>query len=109
MVDRVVIVKEPVTNVDVTPAVQPTVGVSSPGARGPAGPTGPTGGTPYVHTQSSASTTWTVTHNLGRHPASVTVWIGNEDSTDGVTITHVTINQLTVTLGTALTGEVQVI
>ena len=34
------------------------------GVQGPTGATGPTGGT-YIHTQTLASTVWTVNHNLG--------------------------------------------
>jgi hypothetical protein len=42
------------------------------GATGPQGPPGPPGGSVYVHDQGAPSTTWTVTHNLGRKP-SITV------------------------------------
>lgn len=47
------------------------------GPQGPQGPAGPPGddgigSTTYVHTQSMASTTWTINHNLEKFP-SVTV------------------------------------
>ena len=45
-------------------------------AHPPAGGGG--GGARITHTQSSPSATWTITHALGRKPASVTVWIGDE-------------------------------
>ena len=43
------------------------VRVDFPGPVGPPGPAGPvTGATAYVHTQTIASATWTINHNLGR-------------------------------------------
>jgi hypothetical protein len=39
------------------------------GAQGPQGPQGePSGPVSYLHTQYSASATWTITHNLGYRP-----------------------------------------
>ena len=39
------------------------------GATGPTGPQGPAGtGNAFVFTQSTASATWTINHNLGRYP-----------------------------------------
>lgn len=50
---------------------------------GPPGPRGAAGGSIFTYTQSTPAATWTVSHNLGRFPASVTVWIGDEEvSTD---------------------------
>ena len=48
------------------------VGVQGPqGAQGPQGPQGPQGDPgigSYVHTQGTASSTWTINHNLGFFP-----------------------------------------
>jgi hypothetical protein len=68
------------------------------GGRGPAGPAG----AGYVHTQEAAAATWTITHNLGRHP-SVTV----VDSGGSVVIgdvAYVTANQVTVSFSAAFSG-----
>src|SRR5262249_55070159 len=58
----------------------------------------------YTFTQSSPSVTWTVTHNLGRNPSVMVV-----DSGDTVVIPDVhydSLNQLTVTFGSATSGKV---
>ena len=57
----------------------------------------------FRHIQGTPSTTWTVTHNLGKYPA-VTLFdsSGREFKAQ---IDHVSDNQLTVTLGAALSGE----
>lgn len=52
--------------------------VGPPGPQGPIGPQGPPGTGSggdfhYVHTQLIASDTWTVVHNLGKHPGGVFV------------------------------------
>lgn len=46
------------------------VDVGRVGPQGPRGLTGPAGpaGVEYLHTQASASSTWTIAHNLGRQP-----------------------------------------
>lgn len=33
---------------------------------------------PYTHTQNTPASVWTVTHNLSRRPAAVTIWVGNQ-------------------------------
>jgi hypothetical protein len=32
----------------------------------------------YTHTQSTPAATWTITHTLGRRPASVSIWLADE-------------------------------
>ena len=63
-------------------------------------------GRTYIHTQSSASTTWTVTHNLGEQYPAIVVF----DSSDNVivpgTITAVNDTSFTVTFPSAQTGKV---
>lgn len=62
----------------------------------------------YVHTQSSSSTTWTVSHSLGQKFVNVTVY----DNTDNVIIPQSIVatdaNTTTVTFNTAITGTVVV-
>ena len=53
------------------------------------------GGITYVHNQSSASNTWTVTHNLRRFP-SVTVIDSGNTKVSG-TVVYNSKNQLTIT------------
>lgn len=57
----------------------------------------------YTHTQSSPSTTWTITHNLGYHP-SVTV-VDSADSAVIGDVTYVSENQLIVTFSVAFGGK----
>lgn len=63
-------------------------------------------GRTYIHTQSSASTTWTVTHNLGEKYPAIIVF----DSSDNVivpgTITAINDTSFTVTFPSAQTGKV---
>ena len=61
------------------------------------------GATTFVHAQGGASTTWTVTHNLGRFP-SVTIVTDSNVVIIG-DITYNSINQLTITLATADSGK----
>lgn len=61
--------------------------------------------TSYTHIQGVPATTWTINHNLSRHPV-----ISVLDTTDReiiAEVTHVSVNQATVTLLTALTGTAE--
>lgn len=84
-------------NIDVT-LTQEIIQVELTGAKGADGQDY----TPYTHTQSVASTTWTINHNKGYRP--------NVDLlTDGgvsfeAEITHISVNQVVVTLNSAITG-----
>lgn len=72
------------------------------------GPVGPGGaGAPFVHTQSAASAAWTVNHNRGWKPASVSVLTpgGVEMNAD---IIHVSNNQILVNFAQPQTGSVLV-
>ncbi|MBJ7347287.1 MAG: collagen-like protein [Thermoleophilaceae bacterium] len=86
-------------------------GIAGPaGATGPVGPAGPTGpqgpqGIPaaaFVHTQSSASTEWIVSHNLGFHP-DIAVFVGGTEV--DAEIIHVDLNQSRVYFAAAQVGE----
>lgn len=57
----------------------------------------------YVHTQSVAASTWTITHNLQRYPQ---VTLVNESSqTVLAPVTYVSANQVTVAFSEALAGR----
>lgn len=71
------------------------------GEQGPTGPAGPASAF-YVHTQSTAATTWTINHNLGFRPAVELLDSGNQEI-DG-DISHPSINQTVVTLNPATAG-----
>jgi hypothetical protein len=77
--------------------------------QGPSGPPGPSGGDVegsgdlnYLHTQMSASTSWSVTHNLGKYP-SVTVVDSAGDVCEG-DIDYLSVNTLTLTFSAAFAG-----
>ena len=61
-------------------------------------------GVGYVHTQSSASTTWTVNHNLGYYP-NVSV-LSPARQLMLATIAHTNINQFLVSFNEEQTGTV---
>lgn len=72
--------------------------------QGPPGPPGPAGanGSTYAHTQSIASTGWTVPHNLNRHPSVTTTDpLGNVIHGD---VAYVDTNIVQITHGSALNG-----
>ena len=57
----------------------------------------------YVHNQNSASTTWTVIHNLGKYPAvSVVLSTGKQGIAE---IDHINNNSLTISLMSAESGK----
>lgn len=61
----------------------------------------------YVHDQTTASDTWTITHNLGRNP-SVTV-IDDVDEYVVADVIYVDTNQLQVKLASAITGRAHLV
>jgi hypothetical protein len=60
------------------------------------------GSSRYVHTQSSASTTWTINHNLGYRP-SVELLNSGGVEVDG-NVVHVSVNQVSVLFTVAIAG-----
>lgn len=108
----VTVATEPALEITVTPAVLGTVSVDI-GGTGPQGPAGPAGaagpagpaGSFYLHTQSSASTTWAVNHNLGFQPI-VNVRDAGSVVVDA-DVVHTSANQLIVTFITPQTGTVR--
>jgi hypothetical protein len=62
-------------------------------------------GTPiYVHTQSSSSSTWSITHNLGTLFPIVTVYDGANNVIIPQEITSLTTSSLSITFPLSLTG-----
>jgi hypothetical protein len=65
-------------------------------------------GTTYVHTQSSASTTWTVTHNLGERYPAIIVFDSLGNVIIPTNISAQSTSTLVVTFSSAQTGKVSV-
>lgn len=87
------------------PDVKRLVGTGTVGPAGPTGPQGPAGASSarYRHDQITASTTWTVNHNLGLRPQCEVFtpgWVQIEAA-----ILHVTDNQTTISFNSAQTGQ----
>lgn len=61
----------------------------------------------YVHTQTVASQTWTVDHNLGSKPGGVSV-VSNADEIVYGDVAYTSANQLTVGFSAAFTGKVYI-
>lgn len=74
------------------------VGVGPQGAKGDDGAAAST----YLHTQSVASATWTINHNLGVNPVVSLYTVGGVEF-DGQ-VTHITANQAVVSLVTSVAG-----
>ena len=97
-----VVVTSEVTNVTVSQDGDVTVLNAS-----PATILAPTAAYRYVHTQSVASQTWTVDHNLGSKPGGVSV-VSNADEIVYGDVTYTSANQLTVGFSAAFTGKVYI-
>lgn len=61
----------------------------------------------YTHLQSAASTSWSITHNLGYNPI-VRVFIGNQE-VQPASITHNSANQVTIAFTTAQVGYARLV
>lgn len=77
------------------------INAGPPGPPGPAGPAGLSGGS-YTHTQSAASSTWIILHNLGFKPSINTFNSYNEEVEGDVQ--HDSNNQLTITFAYQVSG-----
>ena len=77
----------------------------APGPQGPPGPEGPQGpsGANYLHTQSTASSTWVVNHNLGIFPRVTVLDDGGNEVLAGVT--HTSENQVVIQFGAPFSGR----
>lgn len=100
MPDEIVVIPPPAITVDVY--------AGQPGARGP-GPTNEQlaavipAAAAYNHNQISASTTWTITHNLHFNP-NVTVFDSSGAMVEGH-VSHTSVDALTVTFSAAISGQ----
>ena len=95
-----VIVERRNTVASITKVLQP-LKVASPGPQGRDGAPGPSGAG-YTHTQSVASTTWTINHNLGYRPSVELIDAGgNEFSAE---VAHPSLNTAVVTIKVAVAG-----
>lgn len=64
------------------------------------------GGETFEFVQAVAQSVWTVNHNLGRRPASVSVFsLDLSDQYDEFTVQHVTINQLMISMDQPTAGR----
>lgn len=101
---EVIVNETPIEVVDENNEVQvlvteDVVSVVTVGTQGPAGPAQTT----YTHNQASASATWVITHNLGRHPSVVVI-----DSAGSAIISDVQYDseyQVTVRFSAAFSGK----
>lgn len=75
-------------------------------AQGPVGPPG--AGTAYLHTQAVPANTWTINHNLGAQPKSVSLISVGGLNVDGSWI-HLNTNQIQVNLNVARAGFAYII
>ena len=78
-------------------------GPAVPGQDGAPGPAGADGAQPYIHTQASAATQWTINHNLGRTVA-VTVFDSGGNVVIG-SVLRVSANQVILTFNLPLAGQ----
>lgn len=69
--------------------------------QGPPGPAG-TGDLHYTHTQGVAATTWSITHNLGKHPSITVVDSGGDEVIPA--IAYPSPNAVTLTFSGAVSG-----
>lgn len=74
--------------------------------QGPAGPPG--AGSAYLHTQAVPSDTWTINHNLGAQPKSVSLTSVGGLNVDGSWV-HLNANQIQVNLNVARAGFAYII
>jgi hypothetical protein len=98
--EDVIIVQPVVTTVTVEPII-PNIVITTPGPQGPAGAFSP-GDVAYTHTQSVASATWTINHNLGFNPVAVVLDSGGTQC-EGA-ISYPTTNQMVIVFTGAFTG-----
>lgn len=84
----------------------PTVEITSPGPQGQPGQFSP-GDIAYTHTQSVASATWTINHNLGFKP--IAVVLDSAGTNCEGSFSYPTVNQMVITFNSAFTGTAYII
>lgn len=105
MSDEVIIVQPVVPNIIVEPVI-PNVIVTSPGPQGPAGVFSPAD-VAYTHTQATASSFWTINHNLGFNPTAVI--LDSAGTNCEGSFAYPTLNQMTITFNSSFTGTAYII
>lgn len=94
---------------------RPKVGIQVVGVQGPPGRdgTGGTGGaggsSAYLHTQSAASSTWIINHNLGFRPTMIAVEDLFGNGIDGFLTEHVSNVQTRLSFNPALAGRARLL
>lgn len=66
----------------------------------------------YIHTQTTAASTWTITHNLNSTEVNIDVIVDNAGTREKILpqdITIVDANTVSVAFSTALTGSARVV
>lgn len=106
MSDVNIVVQDLVTAVAVVEDVT-YVNLTFPGPQGPPGPPGPTGGESFMFTQSVASSSWVITHNLGRHPNVILTEIDGVAGRYQADYVDNSVNQLTVSFLAPHTGKAE--
>lgn len=95
-VSNTITVTDSSSNTVVAVPVTSTVTATTAGPQGPAG-------AGYLHQQTSASTTWTVNHNLGFRPA-VELFDSGSQEIEG-DVAHPSINQAIITVNPSTAGS----
>lgn len=91
--------------VNVYPII-PTIVITAPGPQGPAGVFN-VGDISYTHTQSVASNTWVIDHNLGFCPTAVV--LDSAGTNCEGSFSYPTTNQMVITFNSAFTGTAYII
>lgn len=105
MAEDIIVVTPVIPNITVE-AIVPVVEITSPGPQGPTGAFNP-GDVAYTHTQASASSTWTINHNLGFNPTAV-VMDSAGTNCEG-SFSYPTLNQMVITFNSAFAGTAYII
>ena len=82
---------------------QETIVMTVEGPQGTGGPSGVGSDKHYVHEQDTASDTWTIDHNLGKHPAIIVVDSSGQQWL--VQVQHNSTSQAVVSLSGAMSGK----
>jgi hypothetical protein len=105
---QVVVSLAPIVETIVESAAFGPQGATGPqGPIGPPGPQGPAGVSPYVFTQESPATTWTINHNLGYKPSVEVLDSGSQEI--DCEVAHPSTNQTVVILNPASAGLARLI
>lgn len=74
---------------------------------GPPGPPGAAGGAVFIHTQTTPAGSWSITHNLGRHPGVVLV-LTNDTHAVVTDVNHLSTAQLVLEFPTPVAGRADI-